>query len=166
MSEPDRASPTRRNPLMLVPPPLWFVGTFVLAWLVLDRRVRALPLVPARLERAADVASMALIAAGALLFLSCFALFVQRRTTIMPPGHPSSLVVRGPYTFTRNPMYVAMTLLYLGATLAIGTAWALVLLPLPLLILNAVVIPFEERRLSQTFGDDYRRYTERVRRWI
>ena len=40
------------------------------------------------------------------------------------------------------------------------------LLPLPLLVLNTVVIPFEERRLAQTFGEEYRRYTGRVRRWI
>ncbi len=160
---PERA---RRSPLLHVPPPLLFIAAFLLGWLVLHERVLPFPLAPARWDRALDIAGLAVAAAGALLGLACLALFARQRTTILPPGQPSSLVLRGPYTFTRNPMYVALTLAYLGATLIFATAWPLLLLPLPLLVLDRVVIPFEERRLLGIFGDEYRRFMERVPRWL
>ncbi|MFL6192698.1 MAG: methyltransferase family protein, partial [Thermoanaerobaculia bacterium] len=66
----------------------------------------------------------------------------------------------------RNPMYLGMTLLYLGLALWIGTLWPLPLLPVALWATQRYVIAREERYLEAKFGDDYRRYKERVRRWI
>ncbi|WP_425509973.1 methyltransferase family protein [Xanthomonas translucens] len=86
-------------------------------------------------------------AAGLLLSLLCLARFVQRRTTVLPERDPSSLVVRGPYRYSRNPMYLSLLLSYVGLCVQIGWPWALLLLPLPLLALQRVLIPFEEARL-------------------
>jgi len=107
-----------------------------------------------------------LAAAALLLALCCFALFALRRTTILPDGRPSALVLRGPYRFTRNPMYVSLVLSYVGLAGYLVVPWALVLLPLPLLALQRVLIPFEEARLRREFGSAYEHYCARVRRWL
>ncbi|WP_456359882.1 methyltransferase family protein [Xanthomonas translucens] len=104
--------------------------------------------------------------AGLLLSALCLALFVQRRTTVLPERDPSSLVLRGPYRHTRNPMYLSLVLSYAGLCVQIGWPWALLLLPLPLLALQRVVIPFEEARLRERFGSAYDRYCAQVRRWL
>lgn len=103
---------------------------------------------------------------GLALAVSCFILFARRRTTIMPSGHPSRLVLDGPYRFTRNPMYLALVLSYVGLCLQLGLLWAVVLLPLPWLALQRYVIPFEEARLRNEFGRQYSAYCARVRRWL
>ncbi|WP_435003185.1 methyltransferase family protein [Xanthomonas arboricola] len=103
---------------------------------------------------------------GLALAVSCFMLFARRRTTIMPSGHPSRLVLDGPYRFTRNPMYLALVLSYVGLCLQLGLLWAVALLPLPWLALQRYVIPFEEARLRNEFGRQYSAYCARVRRWL
>lgn len=103
---------------------------------------------------------------GLALAVRCFILFARRRTTIMPSGHPSLLVLDGPYRFTRNPMYVALVLSYVGLCLQLGLLWAVALLPLPWLALQLYVIPFEEARLRNEFGRQYSVYCARVRRWL
>jgi protein-S-isoprenylcysteine O-methyltransferase Ste14 len=74
--------------------------------------------------------------------------------------------VTGPFAFSRNPLYVARTLLYLGLAFAMNTPWPLLTL-LPLLgIMHYAVIRREERYLDAKFGNAYRRYQARVGRWL
>ena len=72
----------------------------------------------------------------------------------------------GVYRFTRNPMYLAMALLYLGSALALDSVVALILLPPLLALVQVGVIAREERYLEEKFGEDYRRYRTSVRRWV
>ena len=97
---------------------------------------------------------------------SCLVLFVRARTTFIPSGRPSNLIISGPYRWTRNPVYLALTLGYLGATAIVGSVWCLVLVLLPLLYVEDRVIPFEEARLTEVFGEEYVAYRRRVRRWL
>ena len=92
--------------------------------------------------------------------------FVLRRTTLNPIGEPSRLVASGAHAWSRNPMYLALTVVYIGLALSIGRAWPLILVVLPWASMNWAVIPFEEARLSATFGQDFADYCRRVRRWI
>jgi protein-S-isoprenylcysteine O-methyltransferase Ste14 len=78
---------------------------------------------------------------------------------------PDQLVDRGPYAFSRNPMYVAWTLGYVGIALVVGTAWPLVLLPVVLAVTQLVVVR-EERSLERRFGAAYRDYRASVRRYL
>ena len=78
---------------------------------------------------------------------------------------PAKVVTSGPYAFTRNPMYVGWTLVYAGVTLTVRSGWLLILLP-PLLAHTHRTVLREERRLETRFGPDYRRYRERVRRYL
>lgn len=154
----------RRSPWVLVPPPPMFVLAFV-AGLQLGHVV-PVRLVPESAHAIARGAGIAVIALAALVLLPAPLLFALRRTTIVPHRPSRSLVTGGPYRFTRNPMYLALALLYIGAALLANTGWPLLFLAAPLWILQKKTIPFEEANLERVFGDGYRAYQRRVRRWI
>ena len=91
----------------------------------------------------------------------------RRAGTHPQPWKPTTaLVVTGPYRFSRNPMYVGFTLFYLGISVWVNSLWPLLLLPLVLVVMSRGVIAREERYLERRFGDDYRAYRARVRRWL
>ena len=93
-------------------------------------------------------------------------IFRRARTTTVPGRTSCKLVTWGPYRFSRNPMYVGLVLAYLGEAGILKQAWPIVLLPLTVAYLNWVVIPVEEAKLTEVFGQDYELYRARVRRWI
>jgi protein-S-isoprenylcysteine O-methyltransferase Ste14 len=76
------------------------------------------------------------------------------------------MVTWGPYQLTRNPMYVGLTVAYLGEALLLRHFWPLVLLPLVIAYVNWIVIPLEESKLQEAFGDRYDQYRARVGRWV
>jgi protein-S-isoprenylcysteine O-methyltransferase Ste14 len=75
-------------------------------------------------------------------------------------------VTSGPYRFTRNPMYVGLTCVYLGEAGLLKQIWPVLFLPLMIAYLNWTVIPLEEGKLTEAFRGDYLEYRSRVRRWI
>ena len=108
----------------------------------------------------------AIIAGGFAIVIPCFALF-RRAGTAVPTNLPTSaLVSRGPYRLSRNPIYVSMSLLHAGIAVAADNIWMLGLLAPVLLIINYGVIVREEAYLERTFGDEYRAYKTRARRWL
>src|SRR6266403_1900879 len=85
----------------------------------------------------------------------------------IPPNLPTTaLVVDGIYRRTRNPLYLGATLIYLGLSVAAGSFWAIGLVVPLLWVINTGVIAREERYLERKFGDAYRTYKARVRRWV
>jgi protein-S-isoprenylcysteine O-methyltransferase Ste14 len=83
------------------------------------------------------------------------------------PWTPTTAIVgAGPYRFTRNPMYLAMVLLCIGAATLLASAWILVLTPICALALWWFAIRPEETYLDEKFGEVYRAYKGRVRRWL
>ena len=84
----------------------------------------------------------------------------------MPIRQAAALVLSGPYRFTRNPMYVALAALTAALGLFMDSWWPIALLIPVLVIVRVFVIAPEERYLKRRFGDDYVRYTQRVRRWL
>ena len=93
-------------------------------------------------------------------------LFRRNDTPMLPWQASRTLVTDGPYRFTRNPMYLGMVCLYIGIVIAFGLMWGLLWLPLVVLAVDRLVIAREEPYLERAFGDDYRRYKARVRRWL
>jgi protein-S-isoprenylcysteine O-methyltransferase Ste14 len=146
---------------MKIPPPPLFVFSF-LAGVGLER----LAALPFSLHGWARVVGIALTVAALLLLASAPLLFLLERTTIVPHRTARRLVTRGPYRITRNPMYLALTLVYAGVALALGHVWSLLFLPLPVWVMHTKVIPFEEATLTRAFGDEYLAYQKRVPRWI
>lgn len=84
----------------------------------------------------------------------------------MDIDRPTGLIVSGPYRFSRNPMYLAWTLIYAGIAALVNTWWLLMLLPLVLVFTHYFVVRREEQRLEQEFGEEYRQYRNNVRRYL
>lgn len=143
-------------------PPVVIYLLGLLAGVVLEIVVGSgdLPFPFAVIAAVIGVSLFAVLSGGAL------SLFTRSGTSPLPATPATALVTTGPYRYTRNPMYVGFAVLYAGIALASGLLWALVALPVVLLIVDRVVIPPEERHLEARFGDEYRAYKTRVRRWI
>jgi len=100
--------------------------------------------------------------------LNIWAIRAMRRagTTVRPDRGTDHLVTDGPFSFTRNPLYLAGTMLVLGIGLVSGIAWFLLLAILAAFAVQKVTIEREERHLQARFGEIYLDYARRVRRWI
>jgi len=110
---------------------------------------------------------------GLVLLLLGLAIVIPGRRALraagtnVNPSLPTTVIVAsGPFRFSRNPLYVGLTLLYCGLTLAFNTWWGLVLLVPILVIMHRGVVLREERYLEQKFGETYRQYCFRVGRYL
>ena len=86
-------------------------------------------------------------------------------TTCRTDKPVSSLVQHGPFRYSRNPGYLSLTI-YAGIAILRNALWAILLLPLLLLVTQRELIEREERYLQRTFGEEYLAYKRRVRRWV
>ncbi len=144
-------------------PPLIFLR-FLLAATVLEAFV-PLPFLAAH-ALARYLAGAALAAGGFVMIGMGTRRFVAAGTNIPPYLPTTALVVDGIYGRTRNPLYLGTTLVYLGLSVAAGSLWAIVLVVPLLWVINVGVVAREERYLERKFGDAYRAYKARVRRWV
>lgn len=149
------------SPGVVVFPPVLFGGTLLLGLLLhWGWPVRLLPPWGARLL------GLVVLLLGGWLVRSAEAA-MKRAGTDPRPDHPSMAVVTdGPFRWTRNPMYLGTTGLYLGITLLVNALWPLALLAPLLLVLHWGVVRREERYLEVKFGEPYQAYRARVRRWL
>jgi protein-S-isoprenylcysteine O-methyltransferase Ste14 len=114
-----------------------------------------------------QIAGLAAATCGAALAIWCVAAFaVLGRGTPAPFDPPRRLVIRGPYRFVRNPMYIGAVLALGGAALFYRSLALLVYAGLFLLAAHLFVVLHEEPRLRQTFSADYETYCRRVGRWL
>jgi protein-S-isoprenylcysteine O-methyltransferase Ste14 len=140
---------------------LLFAATLSFGWLL--HLVHPVRLLPPLLARSAG--SLIVLAAGVI------ALWAERvmkaaGTNIRPDKPTTSVVITGPFRFSRNPLYLSLCALQLGIALLINGMMPLVfLLPL-ILLLHFGVIKREERYLAVKFGDDYLSFKNRTRRWL
>ena len=82
-------------------------------------------------------------------------LFRRERTSFIPIKPTTTLVIYGPYRFTRNPMYLSLVCVYVGVALWFGLFWALILFPAVMVLIQRYVIVREEQYLARKFGDKY-----------
>ena len=92
--------------------------------------------------------------------------FSKNETTILPDGAPSQLMEGGLFALSRNPIYVAMALLLTGSGLAFGHLLCLLVVPVFIVLVQQIWIVKEEENLEAAFGQHYRNYKMRVRRWL
>jgi protein-S-isoprenylcysteine O-methyltransferase Ste14 len=147
---------------VIVRPPLAW-GLSVIAGVVLDR-LAPLPFVPAEWSAAW---------LGATVFFLALALFAWAIVTItragsnVPTNRPTTTIVEsGPYRFTRNPIYLGMFLGLIGLAIWFDSLWLLMVLVPFALVVRYGVVAREEAYLERRFGDVYRGYRSRVRRWL
>ena len=148
-------------PHVIAPPPLIYLVAVALV-LALHTR-HPLPLSGGGW---ASVLGGGLLGGGGLLVAWAFRTMAGAGTTGSPFGQVTALVTDGPFRFSRNPIYLAMTGIYLGVGLVANTWWAVGVLPLMLLVVRFGAIHREERRLERQFGAAYHAYAARVRRWF
>lgn len=160
-----RQPPLRPTPLnrpgIIAPPPLLYLLPFATG-LWLQHRW---PL-PLELGGLAAWLGWPLVGAGCLGFVMALRALGRAGTSVNPYKASSAVAAAGVYRFTRNPVYLADTLVYLGAVLLCGSGWPLLLLPLALVVMQKGVIAREEAYLERKFGEEYLNYKARVRRWI
>jgi protein-S-isoprenylcysteine O-methyltransferase Ste14 len=107
-----------------------------------------------------------LVATAATLFAPSIRQFRMAGTPV-PGNKPTTAIVRGgPYRFSRNPIYLAFFALHLGLAIWVNSLWLVATLVAPAAIIAVVVVPREERYLTERFGAEYLKYEASVRRWL
>jgi protein-S-isoprenylcysteine O-methyltransferase Ste14 len=148
--------------LLQVPPPVW---TFV--YLGIARLLSALYPWRALLDLRVVWLGVVLLVFGAALSAWAFVLFRSEGTEVNPTSERNtSLVVRGPFRVTRNPMYLGLVIVTLGVAFWVGLLPMFAVPVLLFVTMNGLHIPFEEDKLRRQFGAAFDDYLRRVRRWI
>ncbi|GAB4454949.1 MAG: isoprenylcysteine carboxylmethyltransferase family protein [Armatimonadaceae bacterium] len=161
--EPDDA-PHMKSPGIFFPPPFLLAIGFLSGLLI--HRFYSVPIFPGGRTLATLIISALLLVSGFLMLFTAVLTLFRARTGILPHQSASALVQTGPFRFSRNPMYTAGSLVYLAVALWVNSLWVLLFLPPSLFLLYTIVIRREERYLTQEFGDTYREYCRKVRRWL
>jgi protein-S-isoprenylcysteine O-methyltransferase Ste14 len=155
------AAVDRDAPGVVAPPPLVYLGGlaagFVLEALLPSAHVPAAVRWPV---------GGALLLAGGALARGFFRAFARAGTPVSPYRASTTVVTSGPYRLTRNPGYLGMALTYAGIALVSGALWPFATLVPTVLTIDRGVIAREECYLERRFGDPYRDYKRRVRRWL
>ena len=151
------------SPRVRFPPPLVFVGVLLIGL----GAERFLQLRNFGLDQVTSIGfGVALVLVGFAIGLAAVRSFNQAGTRPEPWRASTGIVESGLYRWSRNPMYLGMALAYAGFALAFDGPIALILLPVPLLVVRTQVIAREERYLEAKFGSAYLDYKRRVRRWL
>ena len=151
---PDHAGVAFHPPLLLA---LVLVVGFLARWLV-----------PVNFLSQALSRSIGPVLTAAAFGVFCWAVYTMRTADAsIPTSQPTNaIVVRGPYRFSRNPIYLSMLLLQLGLGIWTNSLWFVALAVVSAVLLRWGVIAREERYLKRKFGAEYVSYTERVRPWL
>jgi protein-S-isoprenylcysteine O-methyltransferase Ste14 len=144
-----------------LPAPLIFAGLFVVG-LGLNAVLPHPAVAPALRSVGWLLAVFGFAGIGLPAFLA-----LRRAGTSPNPRRPTTaLVADGPYRFTRHPLYLSMATMYGGVALGVNSFWTLVLLAAAIALIDRGPMAREERYMERKFGDAYRAYTARVRRWL
>jgi len=146
---------------VIVLPPLAYGAAFIMGLLL--HLVVPLHVLPTTRARWIGVVCVLVSFPLALMTLRALS---RAHTPVDPMKPTTALVTEGPFRYSRNPIYLALTLLYLGGAFLVNALWILLLVVPVLLVIRYGVIAREETYLTQKFGDAYRQYTAQVRRWL
>lgn len=142
--------------------PLLFMGALLAAMMVLAVLTPGLRV----LQVPVTWLGIVPLVSGLLLIFISAGLFRRRHTTLNPFGESSALVQDGLYRYSRNPMYLGMLLVLAGTALWFGHVLSFAVLPVFVAVVSRQNIRHEEQALETHFGDEYRSYRQRVRRWL
>jgi protein-S-isoprenylcysteine O-methyltransferase Ste14 len=142
-------------------PPIWFVLALGVA-VLLHYLVPIARIVPEPWSYSGAV----LIVLGIVMSASGAGAFRRVGTPVVPFERSTVLVTDGLYRFTRNPMYLGLVLTLCGVAILLGSLGAWIAVPVFVWIIQTRFIAGEERFLEEIFGEQYRAYRQRVRRWL
>ncbi len=149
------------NPGVIAPPPLIFLSGLLVGGLISGfSPVEILP------KTLAVIAGITLAVAGLTIILTAIVQMRRAKTNVEPWKPTTAILDEGLYAVSRNPIYLAMALIYLGITFLFNSFWFLPPLVLVLPAIHFGVILREEKYLERKFGNEYLNYKTSVRRWI
>jgi protein-S-isoprenylcysteine O-methyltransferase Ste14 len=161
-TDPDLSNAAARANTLPWPPMLFAVAILASWW-----AGRAAPLTwPGTDDMAARVLGLAFGAGGLVLAGWSIATLMRGGTTVMPHGQSAALVTNGPYARLRNPIYLGEVMILFGLAELSKNIWFVVAALVFAILVTALQIIPEERHLTARFGDAYRDYQARTRRWI
>jgi|TARA_B110000914_G_C15318722_1_gene379166 protein-S-isoprenylcysteine O-methyltransferase Ste14 len=108
--------------------------------------------------------ALVLIGVGSIVYL--LGLFKKKETAILPDGDPEVLLTDGPYRYSRNPIYISMTIILIGSAMLYNCLSAFIIPILFMILVKNIWIDYEEAKLKKIFGQEYLNYQKKVRRWI
>lgn len=147
----------------IIPPPIVVLAALA-GMLLVARRFNVAPFA----FDGQTLVAAAFAGAGLVIDAVSVAAFLRAKTTVNPlaPARAEKLVVGGLFKISRNPMYLGMLLFLVGGFVYFGEGLNAALLLAFVLFIDEMQIKPEERALEEKFGDDYRAYKRRVRRWL
>jgi len=153
-------TPSADNPGVVARPPVLYGVAFLVV--LLFRWLWPMPILTA----AALWTGLAVVAIGTGIAVWGRRTMRAAGTNINPSLPALAIVQSGPFRYSRNPLYLALTLIFLGLTLAFNTWWGIVVLVPLVIVMHVGVVLREERYLDQKFGETYRQYRSKVRRYL
>ena len=151
------------HPDVSIHPPTVFLSAFLMGFVLRVFLGGALDFMP---RVFAEGVGYLLLIASLVLITSAVSAFAEGGETLRPATPSNQLFTGGPFRFSRNPIYLAMVLFGIGLGVMTLNLWTMVLSVIAGVIVNFLVIPREEEYLARRFGEDYRLYKSKVRRWI
>ena len=103
---------------------------------------------------------------GTVLNIWTDQLFKKVNTTVKPFEKPSTLILKGPFKISRNPMYLGMALLLVGAGFILGSITSFIGTIMFIIAMEVRFIPTEEKFMFEQFGEEFEAYKKKVRRWL
>lgn len=154
----------RDRPNTIPWPPLLYAGTALVA---IGLNVLApLPWPGGTAATVLAAAGLALVIAGLALDIGTMLAFARHRTTVLPHRGATRLITTGPFRFSRNPIYLANSLLVAGAGLIFGSLWLVLAAFAGAALTRRLAIDREEQHLALRFGRDWGDYAARTPRWL
>jgi protein-S-isoprenylcysteine O-methyltransferase Ste14 len=154
-----------RGAAVKFPPPILPIVTIITGH-ILGRFIPILDQYDLAIPERFWVGGLIAVAAVVILVVWPFLQFKKSGQDPAPWTPTPEIVVAGPYKFTRNPMYLGMILFCIGFAIILSDVWILILTPLCGWMIYNIAIRHEEVYMEEKFGDSYRAYKRRVRRWI
>src|SRR5258706_5535489 len=146
------------SPGVYIPPPLFYVLTFLVAVFVQKK----IPIDDSLFHlQITKITGILFLVISLFFLITSLIKFFQSKNTLILIRPASSLQTNGIYGVSRNPMYAGLAIVYLGLTCFIGNWWNIILFPLLVLIIQEYIIKREEKYLKRAFGDEYLEYKQR-----
>lgn len=160
----SQTSGTSDRPNTIPWPPVILVAGIAGGYLL--NRLMPLPWLPSPLSDFLFAAGLLTIGGALAIDVAAMRAMRRARTTIMPHQASTAFVADGPFSFSRNPIYLANVMIVAGLAAVFANTWYLLMAVLVGVLINLLAIPGEERHLEHQFGKRYRDYRKKVRRWI